>query len=127
MVEDDESVQVAVARAVSSLLAGKAVEAEQVVQDLARASGASSIEAEVNGMGYALLQTERPEAALQVFELNTRVFPDAFNTWDSLGEAHMNLGHDDEAIRHYERSLELNPENANAAAMIDRIRSGESP
>ena len=70
---------------------------------------------------------EKAEQALAVFELNTRVFPEAFNTWDSLGEAHMILGHDDDAIRFYERSLELNPDNANATAMIARIREGAGP
>ncbi len=78
-------------------------------------------------MGYALLGTQKVEQALAVFELNTRVFPEAFNTWDSLGEAHMILGHDDDAIRFYERSLELNPDNANARAMIARIREGARP
>ena len=76
-------------------------------------------------MGYTFLQREKAEQALEIFELNTRVFPEAFNTWDSLGEAHMVLGHDDEAIRCYERSLELNPENTNAEEAISRIRGGE--
>jgi CubicO group peptidase (beta-lactamase class C family)/Flp pilus assembly protein TadD len=127
MIQDDESVQVAVARAVSGLLAGDVEEADRAIRDLARDSGAPRIEAEVNGIGYALLQTERPDEAIRVFEFNTRVFPDAFNTWDSLGEVCMELGRKEEAIRHYERSLELNPENANATAMIERIRSGETP
>ncbi len=78
-------------------------------------------------MGYALLRSEKAEQALAVFELNTRVFPEAFNTWDSLGEAHMVLGHDDDAIRCYERSLELNPDNTNATEMIARIREGVGP
>ena len=84
------------------------------------------VEAVVNGAGYALLQAERTDAALVVFELNTRLFPEASNTWDSLGETHMNLGHDAEAIRFYRKSLELNPENTNAVEMIEKIQeSGE--
>jgi tetratricopeptide (TPR) repeat protein len=80
---------------------------------------------EVNGMGYALLQSERAEEAVAVFELNTRVFPEAFNTWDSLGEGVAELGRYDEAIGHYERSLKLNPENTNAVEMIERIREAQ--
>jgi cytochrome c-type biogenesis protein CcmH/NrfG len=71
-----------------------------------------------------LMRAQQTEQALAVFELNTRVFPEAFNTWDSLGEALMNLDRDEEAIRAYQRSLELNPENTNAETMISRIRSG---
>jgi cytochrome c-type biogenesis protein CcmH/NrfG len=36
----------------------------------------------------------------------------------------MNLGNNEDAIRAYERSLELNPENTNAKTMIERIRGG---
>jgi CubicO group peptidase (beta-lactamase class C family) len=124
MVEGDESVQVGVGRAVVHLVGGRRQSAEHGVRDLAARTDPARVEAEVNGVGYTLLRTERAEQALKVFELNTRVFPEAFNTWDSLGEAHMVLGHDDDAIRSYERSLELNPNNTNAEAMISRIRGG---
>lgn len=39
----------------------------------------------------------------------------------------MILGRSEEAIRAYERSLELNPHNANAQTMIERIRAGRRP
>ena len=70
------------------------------------------------------MRNQQAVLALELFELNTRVFPDASNTWDSLGEAHMTLGNDDEAIRAYEKSLELDPGNENAREMIVRIRGG---
>ena len=56
-----------------------------------------------------------------MFELNTRLFPDAFNTWDSLGEAQMKKGQKAKAISSFEKSLTLNPENTNAKDMIVRI------
>jgi hypothetical protein len=37
----------------------------------------------------------------------------------------MLLGNDEEAIQSYQRSLELNPDNANAEDMIAQIRAGE--
>ncbi len=73
-------------------------------------------------MGYGLLQAERTVQARDVFALNTRVFPEAFNTWDSYGESLAELGEFDAAIAAYQRSLELNPENANAEERIARIR-----
>jgi CubicO group peptidase (beta-lactamase class C family) len=127
IVEDDEGVQVRVARAVVNLLGGDRQSAERGVRELAEHADPAQVEAEVNAMGYALLRIQKAEQALAVFEVNTRVFPEAFNTWDSLGEAHMILGHDDDAIRYYERSLELNPDNANATAMIAQIREGAGP
>jgi CubicO group peptidase (beta-lactamase class C family) len=108
--EGDESVRFGVAGAIVSLLGGDPQSAERGVRQLADQANPARVEAEVNAVGYALLTTRKAEQALAVFELNTRVFPEAYNTWDSLGEAHMTLGHDDDAIRSYERSLELKPQ-----------------
>ncbi|MGD8866822.1 MAG: serine hydrolase [Gemmatimonadales bacterium] len=124
LVASDEGVQVGVGRAIVQLLGGGQPSAELTVRELAARDEPARVEAEVNAIGYAMLRTLRAEQALAVFELNTRVFPESFNTWDSLGEAHMVLGHDEEAIRAYERSLELNPNNTNAQTMISRIRGG---
>jgi CubicO group peptidase (beta-lactamase class C family) len=123
-IDDRESVDFVVSRSVVALLGGNVQSAERTVRELTETEPVARVEATVNAAGYVLMQSEMPERAVEVFELNTRVFPDAFNTWDSLGEAHMELGHDEEAIRHYERSLELNPDNSNAEAMIERIRTG---
>jgi CubicO group peptidase (beta-lactamase class C family) len=127
VVAGEEGVRVGAARAVVGLLAGRRQAAERSVRDLAARDGASLVESEVNGMGYALLRMQKAEPAVAVLELNTRVFPDAFNAWDSLGEAYMTVGRNAEAIRAYERSLELNPDNANARMMIERIRGGRGP
>jgi len=125
--EGDDRVEVAVGRSVVDLLEGRTDEAEGSLRSLAERSDPVAVETEVNAAGYDLLRAEMASEALQVFELNTRVFPDGWNTWDSLGEAHMILGNDEEAIRSYERSLEINSNNANAEEMISRIRSGEGP
>lgn len=81
-------------------------------------------ELEVNALGYAHLQAGRIEAAIAAFTLNTEDYPNSFNTWDSLGEAMAAAGRKEEAIRYYEKSLELNPANTNATEMIKRLRGG---
>jgi DNA-binding beta-propeller fold protein YncE len=81
-------------------------------------------EIEVNAFGYALMAGGNLDAATKVFELNAASYPNSWNAWDSLAEAHMNAGHDARAIELYEKSLGLNPANANATAMIAKIRGG---
>jgi cytochrome c-type biogenesis protein CcmH/NrfG len=61
---------------------------------------------------------------VKILELNTELFPEAFNTWDSLGEAFMRMGKDAKALSCFEHSLELNAENTNAEEMIARIKGG---
>jgi sugar lactone lactonase YvrE len=75
----------------------------------------------INGLGYQFLQAGKTTEAIAVFEVATGLFPGDFNLWDSLGEAHKAAGNRDEAIRHYRKSLELNPANANAKAMLKEL------
>jgi tetratricopeptide (TPR) repeat protein len=82
------------------------------------------VQAEVGYGVTVLLRAEEADAALAWAQLGTRVFPDAYRAWDGLGRVHRTLGQNEEAIQAYERSLELNPENATARRMIDRIRGG---
>jgi cytochrome c-type biogenesis protein CcmH/NrfG len=53
-----------------------------------------------------------------VFLINTKCFPDAANTYDSLGEAYMIKGNKKLALENYKKSLQLNPQNKNAEKRI---------
>ena len=81
----------------------------------------------LNRLGYKLLAGEHVEEAIAVFELNVEAYPEAFNPYDSLGEAYMTNGDVELAIANYERSLELNPENGNAVTMLQKLRAEERP
>lgn len=75
----------------------------------------------LNQVGYGLLRASRVEDAIAIFKTNVEAFPDAWNPYDSLGEAYMVHGDEDLAIANYRRSLELNPGNQNAAEMLKRL------
>ena len=66
-------------------------------------------EAELNQLGYALIAEKKMNAAIEILKLNVAEFSQGFNTYDSLGEAYMNDGQRDLAIKNYKKSLELNP------------------
>jgi tetratricopeptide (TPR) repeat protein len=82
---------------------------------------ADIVESSINAMGYRHLEDGEIEKAISIFELNTETFPLSANAWDSLAEAIMSKGDHEAAIRYYRRSLELDPDNNNAAIMIERI------
>lgn len=75
----------------------------------------------LNRLGYKLLGDRLVDEAIAVLRLNVEAYPDAANPYDSLGEAYMTRGDRDLAIANYRRSLELDPANANAAAMLERL------
>jgi CubicO group peptidase (beta-lactamase class C family) len=78
-------------------------------------------EAELNGLGYYLLEQGEQEQAIAIFKLNVEAYPKAFNTYDSLGEAYMKAGDRESAIENYRKSLELNPRNENARLMLAEL------
>jgi tetratricopeptide (TPR) repeat protein len=81
-----------------------------------------NVEGVVNSFGYRLLGMNRLDHAVEVFKLNTEAYPKSSNVWDSLGEAYMNKGQKEPAIKNYEKSLELDPSNANAVQMLKKLR-----
>ena len=82
-------------------------------------------EIEVNALGYGLLNGGDLDGALALFELNAESYPNSFNVWDSWAEALARAGRVDDAIRYYERSLELNPGNDNARQKLTELRGGD--
>ncbi len=78
-------------------------------------------EAELNRLGYYLLEKGDYEQAIAIFKLNAEAYPKAFNTYDSLGEAYMRAGDREAAIENYHKSLELNPRNENARQMLAEL------
>lgn len=78
----------------------------------------------LNAMGYELLRGGRVDEAIAVFELNVAEYPSAWNPYDSLGEAYMVKGDREKAIANYRKSLALNPNNENAARMLERLLGG---
>ena len=80
-------------------------------------------EPQLNGLGYRLLQMKRVKDAIEVFKLNVEMFPQGFNTYDSLGEAYMENGDKQLAIQSYKKSVELNPKNVNAVEKLKKLES----
>lgn len=76
-------------------------------------------ESELNSFAYELLQSKKTDDALEVFILNTQLYPNGFNTFDSLGECLQLLGRKEESLKAYKRSLELNPKNENARKILE--------
>lgn len=79
-------------------------------------------ENELNTLGYQLINDNRIEDAIKIFELLIAEFPNSSNPYDSLGEAYLLNGNTELAVKNYKKSLELNPENENAEIAIINIQ-----
>ena len=79
-------------------------------------------EGRINTLGYDFLRNGQAAAAVVLFELNVAHFPMSWNVHDSLGEGYAALGRKAEAIKSYERSLELNPQSAGGRAALEKLK-----
>jgi len=82
---------------------------------------------ELNRIGYALLRRGRVADAIAIWEFNASEYPGDWNVHDSLGDGYAAAGpaKAKDAIASFRRSLELNPNNAHAREMIERIGRGD--
>ncbi len=70
---------------------------------------------------YAATYTNHLAHALAVLKQNTIWFPEAFNTFDSYGEALAFTGNKKAAIQMYRKSLELNPNNKGGKEALEKL------
>jgi CubicO group peptidase (beta-lactamase class C family) len=79
-------------------------------------------EGTLNQLGYMLVGEKKLDEAIKVFQRNVEEYPQGWNCYDSLAEAYMNAGQKDLAIKNYEKSLELNPDNHNGEVMVKKLK-----
>lgn len=78
-------------------------------------------ESYLNRLGYQLLDQQKIKQAIAIFNLNTELYPQSGNVYDSLAEAYLKDGQPTLARKYYQKTLELDPGNVNARAMLKAI------
>ncbi|QWV04471.1 serine hydrolase [Pseudoalteromonas shioyasakiensis] len=78
-------------------------------------------ENDINLWGYSLINQDKLNEALAVFKLNTHLYPNSYNTFDSLAEAYWYLGNLKQAIANYNQVLKLKPDNAHAKKQLAKL------
>ena len=75
----------------------------------------------INRVGYQYLRLKDVPDALEVFRLNVSLFPDNWNVYDSYGEALLASGDRKEAIKNYQKALQLNPDSKSTNDMLKKL------
>ncbi len=83
-------------------------------------------ESTLNRLGYRLLRADQIDDAIALFKLNIEMYPEAWNPYDSLAEAYMTKGQNEQAIALYRQSLVLNPDNQNGVQMLQKLKGEEA-
>ncbi|MFV8357776.1 tetratricopeptide repeat protein [Flavobacterium sp. XS1P32] len=78
-------------------------------------------ERDFNRLGYQFLRLQKNDNSLQTFNSGTLIFPKSWNMYDSYGEALLQCGKKEDAIKMYQKSVELNPENENGKKVLNNL------
>lgn len=76
------------------------------------------LENALNNDGYNCISSKNFKTAIGFLKINTILFPESYNAWDSLGEAYFINEQYDLCIEAMKRSLDYNPNNQNALKLI---------
>jgi CubicO group peptidase (beta-lactamase class C family) len=68
-------------------------------------------EYDLNQYAYILLRANRVNEAIKVFKLNTELYPNSFNAYDSLADGYEKAGNKTLAIASCKKALEIDPAN----------------
>lgn len=102
---------------------GNKEKASELIQDyLKDPSNYEASERDLNRLGYQFLRLQKCDNALHVFNSTSLIFPTSWNVFDSYGEALHQCGKKAEAIKMYQKSVELNSENENGKQMLLKIQ-----
>ncbi len=82
-----------------------------------------SIEADINSFGYRLIAMQKVNDAIEMFKVNTELYPNSANAFDSFGEALANAGRRDEAITAYEKALSIDPKFPTSIDALKRLKA----
>lgn len=70
--------------------------------------------ADLNIMGYYLMNRDRIDEALAIFKFNLHLYPHVANCYDSLAECFMNRNENEQAIKYYQLAYEKIPSDTTA-------------
>ena len=64
-----------------------------------------------NQMGYDYIENKEYDNAVEIFNLNVKLHPEAWNLYDSQGEGYYLIGEYEKALTAYKKTIELNVDN----------------
>jgi tetratricopeptide (TPR) repeat protein len=87
----------------------------------------AAIESRLEGVGADLTSAKKHKDAIEVLEVNARLFPRSSSAHQRLGAAYAAAGDTRLATRSYSRSLALDPNNAASKTALARLRGKQAP
>ncbi len=82
-------------------------------------------EGDFNSLGYRLLRDKEYENAIEVLKMNTILFPESANVYDSLADAYLAQGDSLQAFNNFKKTLEHNENNGKAKRFVEAFNKNQ--
>lgn len=82
--------------------------------------------ASLNDLGSALLDENKADDAVAIFQLNVAQNPQDSDAFVGLGDGYRKAGKNDLAIENYRKALEIEPRNRDASERLKELTGGEA-
>lgn len=80
-------------------------------------------EGKLNNLGLQLMfNPQTSDDGISILLLATKIYSESANLFDSLAEAYLFVGNNKMAIKNFEKSLALNPQNQNATNRLEELK-----
>jgi len=83
-------------------------------------------EGDFNSLGYRLLRDKKYDDAVEVLKMNTVLFPESSNVYDSLADAYLAKGDSLQAFNNFKKTLEYNKNNDKAKRFVEAFNSSKT-
>jgi len=100
----------------------KAIE-EYRTMKTSRSPGLVFEESQLNYVATDLRQAKKMPAAIKILELNTQEYPNSSSAFENLADAYKRSGKKQEAIEAYEKAVQLDPKNAHAKWLLEKMKA----
>jgi len=79
------------------------------------------IERTLNRLGYNYIRSNEDEKAIEIFKINSALYPKSSNVYDALGDGYLAKKDTTNAVIFYKKALAINPENSNAKKAYKKL------
>jgi pentatricopeptide repeat protein len=77
-------------------------------------------------LGYKYLRKQDYDSAIKAYMMNVEEYPDSYNAYNSVANAHMRSGNIEKAKEYYTKALSIKPDLASAIAAMEELNNENS-
>ena len=75
----------------------------------------------LNRLGYNYIRNNEDEKAIEIFKINSALYPQSSNVYDALGDGYLAKKDTTNAVIYFKKALAINPENSNAKKAYKKL------